>query len=78
MKGMHVLFSYFLHLYLIGVWFGEDQRKTPRKSMLKKIDYVLKLFNYSTLNNWEGSYMCSQLRINKHRLSNMSFIDASS
>jgi len=41
--------------------------------MFKVIDYIVKLFNYSTLNKWEGSYMCSQLRINKHPLSNLIF-----
>jgi len=30
MKGMHVLFIYFLHLYLIGVWFGKDKKNTKK------------------------------------------------
>jgi hypothetical protein len=74
---MWVLFAelHFLirHLYLIGVWFSEDQRtNTIKRHACKRLDYIANVVNYSTLNIEHVScledHLCIHQEINRHAL----------
>jgi hypothetical protein len=59
-------------LYLIGVWYSEDQRTNTKTYVVKILDYIHpNFFDHSTLNDEHGwDDLCNQLK----KATNMQFL----